>query len=106
MDSIIIRALDVADPMATQVSEGATQRYDSIVTKVEQLERDVQALSPQELASFRNWFAEYDWKEWDRRLEADVAAGKLDKLAAEALAELERGDDGPLSHKASPTTPS
>ena len=62
------------------------------MTKVEQLEKEVQTLTPEELASFRNWFAEYDWLVWDRQLEADVAAGKLDKFAAEALAEFERGE--------------
>jgi hypothetical protein len=66
------------------------------MTKIEQLERDVESLSQQELASFRTWFAEYDWKIWDRQLEADVAAGKLDKLAAEALAEHERGETSEL----------
>jgi hypothetical protein len=68
-------------------------RYDSRdMTKVEQLERDVQGLTPQDLASFRAWFAEYDWRAWDRQLESDIAAGKLDKFAAEALAEFERGE--------------
>lgn len=62
------------------------------MTKVEQLEREVEKLTPEELASFRDWFAEYDWQVWDRQLERDVAAGKLDKLAAEALAEFERGE--------------
>ena len=62
------------------------------MTKVEQLEKEVQTLTPEELAAFRNWFAEYDWLAWDRQLEADVAAGKLDKFAAEALAEFERGE--------------
>jgi hypothetical protein len=62
------------------------------MTKIEQLEKEVQSLTPDELASFRNWFAEYDWLVWDRQLEADVAAGKLDKLAAEALAEHARGE--------------
>ncbi|HEX7192060.1 MAG TPA: hypothetical protein VF381_10880 [Thermoanaerobaculia bacterium] len=62
------------------------------MTKVEQLERDVQNLSKRELASFRNWFAEYDWEAWDRQLDADVASGKLAKFADEALAELERGE--------------
>ena len=67
--------------------------YDSgNMTRIEQLERDVENLSPEELASFRTWFAEYDWQAWDRQFEADVAAGKLDKLAAEALADLERGE--------------
>ena len=62
------------------------------MTKVETLEREVQDLSPEELAAFRSWFTEYDWQVWDRQLEADVAAGKLDRLAAEALAEHERGE--------------
>lgn len=62
------------------------------MTRVEQLEREVEKLTPEELASFRDWFAEYDWQVWDRQLERDVAAGKLDRLAAEALAELERGE--------------
>jgi len=62
------------------------------MTKVETLEREVQDLSPEELAAFRSWFTEYDWQVWDRQLEADVASGKLDRLAAEALAEHERGE--------------
>jgi hypothetical protein len=44
------------------------------------------------LTAFRDWFAEYAWQLSDRQLEADVAAGKLDDLAAEALAELDRGE--------------
>ncbi|HEX3577646.1 MAG TPA: hypothetical protein VHY33_03705 [Thermoanaerobaculia bacterium] len=62
------------------------------MTKIEQLERDVQTLSQQELASFRSWFAEYDWEAWDRQLDVDVASGKLDKFADEALLEFERGE--------------
>jgi hypothetical protein len=62
------------------------------MTKLESLEREVENLSPEELTAFRDWFAEYDWQLWDRQLEADVAAGKLDDLAAEALAELDRGE--------------
>jgi hypothetical protein len=62
------------------------------MTKVEALEREVENLSREELAAFRDWFAEYDWKSWDHQLKADVAAGKLDAMADEALADLERGD--------------
>ena len=61
------------------------------MTKLEALEREVEKLSPDELAAFRDWFTEHDWQMWDRQLEKDVAAGKLDQFAAEALAELERG---------------
>jgi len=62
------------------------------MTKVEALEQEVQKLAPEEFSAFRAWFVQYDWKVWDRQLERDVAEGKLDKFAAEALAELERGE--------------
>jgi hypothetical protein len=66
------------------------------MTRVETLELEVQGLNPEELAAFRSWFAEYDWQTWDRQLENDVAAGKLDALASEALAEFERGETSRL----------
>jgi hypothetical protein len=62
------------------------------MTKVESIEREVEKLTPEELAAFRAWFLEHDWQAWDRELERDVAAGRLDRLAAEALGELERGE--------------
>ena len=48
------------------------------------LEQAVEALDPSALAEFRRWFAEFDAAAWDRRLEADAAAGKLDALLEEA----------------------
>jgi hypothetical protein len=62
------------------------------MTKIEALEREVEKLSREELASFRDWFVEYDWQAWDRQIERDSAEGRLDKFAAEALAEFERGE--------------
>lgn len=62
------------------------------MSRLEALEREVETLSPEELAAFRDWFAEYDWQAWDRQLERDVAAEKLDGLAEEALAEYRRGE--------------
>ena len=62
------------------------------VTKVEALEREVEGLAPEELAAFRSWFAEYDWQAWDRQLQRDVATARLDKFAAEALADLEASE--------------
>jgi hypothetical protein len=53
--------------------------------KIENLEEQIRMLSPAELARFREWFAEFDAEAWDRQLEADVKAGKLDKLAERAL---------------------
>jgi hypothetical protein len=55
------------------------------MSKVEQLERAIKDLSPDELTDLRRWFAEFDAQAWDRQLEADVKAGKLDTLAEKAL---------------------
>ncbi|MCG8449208.1 MAG: hypothetical protein MI725_06465 [Pirellulales bacterium] len=49
------------------------------------LENAVTGLSADELARFRAWFIEFDADVWDRQLEEDVKAGKLDGLADEAL---------------------
>jgi hypothetical protein len=61
------------------------------VTTLEQAEEIVTQLSPEELAQFRQWFAEFDGDEWDAQIETDAAAGKLDALAQEALAEYHTG---------------
>jgi succinate dehydrogenase flavin-adding protein (antitoxin of CptAB toxin-antitoxin module) len=55
------------------------------MSKVENLEKQIQQLSPEELTEFRRWFAEFDAQLWDRRFESDVKAGKLDALAEKAL---------------------
>ena len=56
-----------------------------------EIEEAVLGLSESELAAFRTWFAEFDAEAWDRRIEGDVAAGRLDALADEALADLRAG---------------
>ena len=48
------------------------------------LEAAVEALPPSDLAAFRRWFAAFDSAAWDRQLESDASAGKLDALLAEA----------------------
>jgi hypothetical protein len=60
----------------------------STITEIEQA---VQRLSPQELAEFREWFAEFDAELWDRQIERDAAAGRLDALADEARGDLRDG---------------
>ncbi len=56
------------------------------MNKVENIEQEVQALTPSELAAFRRWFLEFDARVWDRQIEEDIREGRLDKLAEEALA--------------------
>ena len=56
------------------------------MSTLEIVENAVTQLSQHELARFRKWFAEYDGEVWDAQIQEDVAAGKLDSLADEALA--------------------
>ncbi len=58
---------------------------------VETIEHAVEELSVEELAKFRRWFVEFDADAWDEQIEADAAAGKLEALALEALAEYHSG---------------
>jgi hypothetical protein len=55
------------------------------MTTVAQITVAVRRLPKRELAKFRKWFAEFDAAAWDREFEEDVAAGRLDALAREAL---------------------
>jgi hypothetical protein len=57
-------------------------------SNLKEIELAVSQLSSEELAEFRNWFAEFDAADWDRQFEADVANGRLDKLAEKALRNL------------------
>ena len=66
------------------------------MTRVEKLEQEIAALAPDELAELRAWFAEFDWANWDRQLEEDVKAGKLDHLIAEARRDHAKGRTTPL----------
>jgi len=61
------------------------------MSELEEIEQRIRKLSPAELAEFRAWFTEFDHLLWDQQIEADSKAGKLDKLAAEALADYKAG---------------
>jgi len=62
-----------------------TNWYRFCMSKVESLEKRVSALWAEELAEFRQWFAEFDAAAWDRQIERGAKAGKLDAVADEAL---------------------
>ena len=61
------------------------------MTRVHAIEEQIRNLSPGELAELREWLLEHDWAEWDRQIEEDSKAGKLEKLFAKARADHEAG---------------
>jgi hypothetical protein len=61
-------------------------------TAVKKIEAEILKLSPQELTQLTEWVLDLDEQQWDKQIESDAAAGKLDFLAKEALLELESGE--------------
>jgi len=61
------------------------------MTSVEDIEKAVTKLTPEQLAKFRAWFEEYDARLFDEKIERDAKAGKLDKLAERARANHKAG---------------
>ena len=67
------------------------QRYPSDMSTVYEIENAVQKLSRSDLTAFRDWFLGFDAAAWDKQFEEDVAAGRLDALADEAIRDLREG---------------
>jgi len=61
------------------------------MTKIEQIQADIEKLSAAEIAKLRDWVEELDSRLFDEKLERDAKSGKLDKLSAEARANLKAG---------------
>lgn len=63
--------------------------------KVEELESAVSQLSSEELAKFFQWFEEFMADQWDRQIEADILAERLDAAG-------KRADEDVLAGRAEP----
>lgn len=59
--------------------------------RVEQITNAVRELSPEDLTSFCAWFIGFAAEVWDDEFDNDVVAGRLNKLADEALNDLREG---------------
>ena len=54
------------------------------MSTVAEIKQAITGLPKSEYVQLVRWLQEYDWEEWDREIEADVEAGKLDFLAERA----------------------
>ena len=61
------------------------------MSELEELEKRIRNLPPEDLAKFRAWFIEFDHVLWDRQIQSDAKSGKLDRLVNEALADYKTG---------------
>lgn len=67
-----------------------------VAVSLSELEAAVSRLPEDELAAFARWFEEYMADAWDRRIEEDVQAGRLDEAGRRADADFDAGRCKPL----------
>jgi hypothetical protein len=58
---------------------------------VEELEKAVAGLSPEQFAEFRAWFEKLDAARFDQKIEQDARAGRLDRLGDQAIDDFRKG---------------
>jgi hypothetical protein len=58
---------------------------------LQELEAAISQLPPHELAELTAWLVEQHARVWNRRIEADLEAGRLDAVLAEVEREYEEG---------------
>jgi hypothetical protein len=58
---------------------------------IAELEQAVTQLSDRDLSRFYDWIEEYYAQKWDEQIERDAKAGKLDKIAEQALNDYRAG---------------
>lgn len=63
---------------------------------LEQIEKQIAQLGPEELKQFSAWFDEFMSDEWDRQIERDVTAGKFGKIVEQLDKNFEDGLCTPL----------
>ena len=66
------------------------------MSKVEEIKRAIEQLPKKEFWDLSDWVIQRHMKEWDRQIEGDIRAGKLDKFAEEALQEDREGKTRPF----------
>jgi hypothetical protein len=61
------------------------------MTTVEDIEKAIQKLGATEFDRLRAWFEDYQAARFDEKIARDAEAGKLDRLAGQAVADFRKG---------------
>ena len=61
------------------------------MSTIEQIEAAILTLTPEQFERLRQWILDVEYQHWDEQLEQDIADGKLEALAEEAIAEFKAG---------------
>ena len=63
---------------------------------IEEIKTAIESLSEKERCELNAWLQDWTPDDWDRQMEADVQAGKLDALANEAEESYRKGEYRPF----------
>ena len=58
---------------------------------IAEIEEAIKKLSPPDLAELAAWFADYQSQQWEKQMEQDLDAGRLDNFLDEVEQEYDRG---------------
>jgi hypothetical protein len=61
------------------------------MSEVEAIEARIRDLPPQDFATLREWFHEFENECWDQQIAADFKTGKFNKLIEKARSEFTEG---------------
>lgn len=61
------------------------------MSTLKEIEAAILTLPPDEFQQLMQWFFDLDHQRWDEQIKKDVADGKLEDLAQEAISEFEAG---------------
>jgi hypothetical protein len=67
------------------------------MSTVAEIEAAISNLPPQDFAQIRDWLLERDSLLWDKQIEEDSAAGRLDHVIAEIEGDITAGKIKPLN---------
>ncbi len=54
------------------------------MSRLDEIKSEIEKLSSEEFTEIFHWLSEKEWERWDKEIEADSKAGKLDFLMRDA----------------------
>jgi hypothetical protein len=69
----------------------ASRRRANAMSMLDDLRAKIENLPSEEFSEIVRWLSEKDWERWDKEIEADSQAGKLDFLEREGRHEKAKG---------------
>jgi len=54
------------------------------MSKIDEIKAEIESLPEEAVAEIFRWLSEKEWDRWDKEIEADSRAGRLDFLAQES----------------------